>query len=210
VEHCIKALRSNEDICDQEFDKCFPLKYRELSEVHWTPVKIARRAAELLVVNSKTRVLDVGSGVGKFCLIGGLTTTGQFVGVEQRANLVKVANKLVNLFQIPSVHFIEGDARNLDWREFQGFYLYNPFVENLYSSDARIDQDSEYGSLRYRELVKWVQNRLHFLPVGTRIATYHGFGGDMPPGYELKAQEMGDGDYLRLWIKTHEPDLPSD
>jgi len=199
----LEALKSHELIRDREFDNLFPDKYQKLSETHWTPVEIARRAAQLLVIDSTTRVLDVGSGVGKFCLVGALTTPGQFVGVEQRTHLVKFAQKLVTTFQIPRVKFVEGDVRSLDWSQFHGFYIYNPFVENLYSSDVQIDQTVKFGEIRYKELVQWVQKRLHLLPVGTRVVTYHGFGGEMPPGYELKVEEPGEGDFLRLWIKTY-------
>jgi hypothetical protein len=176
--------------------------YQKISDTHWTSVEIARRAAKLLVVDSTTRVLDVGSGLGKFCLVGALATPGQFVGVEQRSHLVSIAHQIVTDCQIPRVLFVHGDARRMDWSQFQSFYLFNPFVENLYSSEERIDQTVEFGTIRYQELVRWVQQRFYRLPVGTRVATYHGFGGDMPPGYELKAEEPGDGDSLRLWVKT--------
>ena len=44
--------------------------------MHWTPVHVARRAAQFLVTGPETRVLDVGSGPGKFCLVGALATQG--------------------------------------------------------------------------------------------------------------------------------------
>jgi SAM-dependent methyltransferase len=205
LDQILEALKDHKIIRDRDFDKLFPKRYQEISETHWTPVEIARRAAQLLVVDSTTRVLDVGSGIGKFCFIGALTTPGQFVGVEQRPHLVKLAHQLVTDFQIPKVLFLEGDARGVDWSQFQSFYLYNPFVENIYSCNVRIDQTVEFGKTRYQELVRWVQKRLHLLPVGTRVATYHGFGGDMPPGYELIVEVPGDGDFLQLWIKTSNP-----
>jgi hypothetical protein len=77
-------VKNHELIRDRDFDSLFPDMYQEISDTHWTPVEIARRAAQLLVADSSTRVLDVGSGIGKFCLIGALTTSAHFVGVEQR------------------------------------------------------------------------------------------------------------------------------
>jgi hypothetical protein len=202
LDQILEAVKKHESIRDCDFDSLFPDMYQEISGTHWTPVEIARRAAQLLVVDSSTRVLDVGSGIGKFCLIGALTTSGHFVGIEQRPHLAKLAYQLVTDFKIPRVQFVSGDVRSIDWTQFQSFYLYNPFVENLYSCDSRIDKTVEFGNVRYKELVRWVQKRLHLLPIGTRVATYHGFGGDMPPGYELRVEEPGDGDFLRLWIKN--------
>ena len=87
----MRSLRAGWELTDLEFDRVYPSWVRRLSDMHWTPVEVARRAAALLAVDPTTRVLDVGSGVGKFCLIGALTTRATFVGIEQRENLVTVA-----------------------------------------------------------------------------------------------------------------------
>jgi predicted RNA methylase len=198
----LKVVENQAWVSDQEFDSIFPNHCQIPSRVHWTPIEIAKLAAKLLVVDSTTRVLDVGSGVGKFCLVGALTTPGQFVGIEQRLHLVEVGQKLVQTFQIARVQFLSGDIRDLDWSQFHSFYLYNPFIENLYSPNDRIDHSIEFNEKRYLELVRWVQRRLHLLPMGTRVVTYHGFGGDMPPEYELKAEVPAQEDFIRLWVKT--------
>lgn len=200
----LQALRDSRPVSDAQFDRIYPDHLKLLSETHWTPLEIARRGAQLLVTDSKARILDVGSGIGKFCLIGALSTSGYFYGVEQRAHLVDLSNRLAIEHGIERVRFFTGDIRNLDWAHFQGFYLYNPFVEHLYASDERIDASIDCSEQQYRDLVRWVQLRLHHLPLGTRVATYHGFGGEMPPGYELICQEPGAGDFLRLWVKTKE------
>ena len=195
------ALEEGRLVSDEEFDQIFPESIRALSDIHWTPLDIARRAAELLVIDSTTRVLDVGSGCGKFCLIGALTTSGQFCGVEQRPHLVQLARGISEAYEMKRVEFTECDIRTIDWNQFQSFYLYNPFVENLYTTDIRVDESVGFSENSYVKLVRWVQNELHNLPLGTRVATYHGFGGDMPPGYRLVVEEPGGGDFLRLWIK---------
>jgi hypothetical protein len=79
------AGRTSADACltsDLAFDALYERRIRELSPQHWTPVRIARRAAELLTLSGAKRILDVGSGVGKFCIVGALTTEAQFVGIE--------------------------------------------------------------------------------------------------------------------------------
>jgi len=36
---------------------------------------------------------------------------------------------------------------------------------------------------------------------GTRVVTYHGFGGKLPAGYALASREPAGGDALELWIR---------
>ena len=69
---------------DSRFDLVYPREIRELSDRHWTPVEVARKAAVFLVREPGTRVLDIGCGPGKFCIVGALATDGRFTGVEQR------------------------------------------------------------------------------------------------------------------------------
>lgn len=55
---------------DRAFDRLLPEHLRRLSHEHWTPVDVAIRATALLCPASGTRILDIGSGVGKPCVIG--------------------------------------------------------------------------------------------------------------------------------------------
>ncbi|MBC7690847.1 MAG: class I SAM-dependent methyltransferase [Methylotenera sp.] len=204
MKNILDALASGRTVSDREFDLFYPNDYQGLSEYHFTPVEVAKRAAELLTVNSETRILDVGSGLGKFCFVGALTSQAHFTGVEQRAHLVRISKQIALQYRVPRVEYVEGDVRALDWTQFQSFYLFNPFIENLYPSEQKIDETVESTEQRYKELIRWVQKRLHLMPVGTRVATFHGFGGDMPPGYVLHVKEEFGSDFLRLWIKDAE------
>ena len=65
---------------DEKFDLIYPPQIRELSSLHWTPVAVAAEAAKLLVTAPGTRVLDIGCGPGKFCLVGASLTDGRFTG----------------------------------------------------------------------------------------------------------------------------------
>ncbi len=189
---------------DARFDSLLPDGLRKtVSSLHWTPVQVARRAAELLVTTPHSRILDVGSGVGKFCVVGALSTAGRFYGIEQRAHLTDVASQIAKKLGVANrTEFMSEDLRKLDWSLFDGFYLYNPFIENLYPAGNRIDAQSEFSAKNYVELIQWVQQRLHTLPLQTRIVTYHGFGGEMPPGYKLMHEEPADVDFIRLWVKV--------
>ena len=49
-----RALEDGESLSDEEFDRIYPDGLQMVSETHWTPVEIAKRAARLLVVDSTT------------------------------------------------------------------------------------------------------------------------------------------------------------
>lgn len=51
---------------DTEFDWLYPKQFQLLSLKHFTLLPIAQKAAEFLSLPN-TRVLDIGSGAGKFC-----------------------------------------------------------------------------------------------------------------------------------------------
>jgi len=46
-----------------------------------------------------------------------------------------------------------------------------------------------------------VCRRLSIATQGTRVVTYHGFGGHMPRGFRLASREKAGSDELELWIK---------
>ena len=55
---------------DTNFDQMYPIRIQKLSKMHWTPIEIANKAAKFLAYRPGIKVLDIGSGVGKFCLVG--------------------------------------------------------------------------------------------------------------------------------------------
>jgi hypothetical protein len=188
---------------DEDFDHLYPDWGRRLSTVHWTPVAIARRAAQWLVTRPGTRVLDVGAGVGKFALVGSLVTDGVFYGIEQRRQFVNAAQAAAGSIGAKRAHFLHGNMMALDWKMFDAFYLYNPFLEDHRfephrgMSEVEIDVVCAY--------IEFVQRRLLRAPVGTRVATYHGFGGDLPSCYQLQPESAGAIEDLEFWIRCAEP-----
>ena len=198
----VRRLEAGAQLSDPDFDRIYPDWARRLSDVHWTPVDIARRAAELLAVDSNTRILDVGSGVGKFCLIGALSTTATFLGVEQRDNLVQVARQTSQRCGVARTQFIHGNMLDLDWNKFDAFYLYNPFYEHI-SADylTPIETVIELDPDLFRQYVVATCNKLLSAREGTRVVTYHGFGGVMPHEYRLLLREPAGSSYLEVWEK---------
>ncbi len=192
-------LRSGE-VDDETFDLLFPSDVRRLSSFHWSPIQLAMRAAELAVSEPGAKVLDVGAGAGKFCLIGSFVTEGIFFGIEQRQYLVDTARDIADRYKIPRVHFDHGNMIDYDWRSFDCIYLYNPFSENLDKS-IRIDDSCALSSDLYVIYIRAVQAKLTDLKSGTRVVTLNGFGGEFPPSYQLLHREGSDSLPLELWIK---------
>lgn len=195
------ALKQNRKVTDARFDRLYPKKIREFSKIHWTALDIALRATEFFECDRNTRLLDVGSGCGKFCVLAALKRPGRFTGIEQRPNLVEAATQVARKFRLKKVKFIHGDMADLDWSKFNAFYLFNPFIENEFKS-IRIDKQIKMGPTKYKKYVATVKRKLDAAPTGTQVVTYYGFGGRMPAGYKRMRKEKAGRDFLELWVKT--------
>ncbi len=195
-----RALRSGQRVVDRELDEVFPLEARRASRVHWTPVAVAAHAARLLADRPGATILDVGSGVGKFCLVAAATVRARIRGIEQRAHLVDIARTAAAKLQV-EVEFVHGTLDTQDPTAVDGIYLFNPFAENLSPMRDRIDDSVELSPERFRRDVAATERFLRGARVGTRVVTYCGFGGAMPEEYVLNHREW-HGSNLELWVKT--------
>lgn len=186
---------------DRRFDDELPASVQHHAAIHFTPVDVARFATGLLVSQSGTRVLDVGSGAGKFCLVAASTApTATFVGVEIRPHLVDISQQLAARHGLPNVRFIHADAFALDWSAFDSFYFYNPFAEQHHRTFV-MDRSIELAPANYDRYVAEVQRRLRRARVGTRVVTFHGLGGAMPPGWVRTLSYFVCSGFVELWIR---------
>jgi len=192
------ALRNHLPVSDAEFDRLFSAGQRFRSYAHWTPVEVAMRACALLAPTATARVLDVGSGVGKLCLVGALMTPATWVGVETEEEMVRVAERAARRLRVADrAHFVHGDATTLDWTAFDAIYMFNPFAEGLLA--AKFEPGAHE---RFARNVELARRHLASTRPGTRVLTYHGFGGQLPPGFELVHQEPARLDHLCLWLRS--------
>ena len=193
---------------DEKFDLIYPPKIRKLSSIFWTPVAVAAKAAKWLVTVQGMRVVDIGCGPGKFCLVAASLTDGRFTGVEQRHNLVAVARRAAHDLQLADVEFIHGNVLEIDFASYDAFYLFNPFEENMFQGN-KIDRAVPLSPELFKKYTSHVSARLGARPLGTRIVTYMGYADDIPSCYSCESTEFGDD--LKLWIKRREfdPDLES-
>lgn len=188
---------------DESFDQQLPVGLQLKSSVYFTPIDVARHAARLLAPEPGTRVLDIGAGAGKFCLAAAREVpSATFHGVEWRRHLVRLANRLAAKLQLANARFIHADALDVDWAEYDAFYLYNPFAEQLFEAGFTLDHTIAMRPENFVHYVTAVRQRLALARVGTRVVTYHGYGAPAPLGYELARKDTAGSDYIELWIKT--------
>ena len=109
---------------DEKFNQMYPPFIRELASMHWTPLKITRRVIQFLASGGYTKILDIGSGVGKFCLAAARCRPyAQIYGIEQRENLVEYANQAKNMLGFSNVSFHCGNFTQLNLKLYDHFYL---------------------------------------------------------------------------------------
>lgn len=187
-------------LSDQNFDRLYPASVHALASRHWTPLRVAQLAAEFLAITPESRILDIGSGPGKFCLAAAHFQPGsQYFGIEQRSNLVAEANRLKDLLQKYNVRFLHGNFTRLDFEQYDHFYFYNAFYENLRGTE-KIDQGLEYTEELYHYYNRQLFQLLDQKPSGTRLATFHSLEAEIPPAYHEVGYER-DG-LLKFWIKV--------
>lgn len=193
-----EALQHHAAVPDEAFDQVFPEELRERSHLHWTPVATAIRAAELLAPERSARVLDVGAGVGKLCLVGALVTGAMWWGVEQDPVQIAAANQAAWALDLGRrTRFVQGDGSRLAWDEFDALYFFNPFGTVMLAPHA--SPFVRYATIQ--STLRRIEQRLATTRPGTRVVTYHGWGGKLPAGYRRMSSEAAGGDFLELWIR---------
>jgi SAM-dependent methyltransferase len=195
-----RALRSGALVDDRVFDAVFPLSARLRSSLYWTPVEVAVRAAGLLADRAGATILDIGSGVGKFCIVAGAAVHANVRGIEHRPHLVEIAREAAQRIGVGAT-FDGGTIEEQDASTIDGFYLYNPFAENLCAKSEYLDGTVELSTPRFRRDVEATVALLARARVGARVVTYCGFGGDLPDGFVLALRERCAGNRLELWVK---------
>ena len=185
---------------DLNFHKLYPPGIRALARRHWTPLHVARKASVFLAPENGLRILDIGSGVGKFCLsAANQNPQSLFFGVEQRWSLIDHAETAKEILHLKNAFFIYGNFTQLDFRQYDHFYFFNAFYENLACFD-KIDDSIEYSGELFNYYNRYLYQQLAQKPAGTRLATFHTLEDEIPANFHVVGS---DGDsLLKFWIKV--------
>ena len=185
---------------DDKFNSLYPPHIQKLADQHWTPLQVAKYTADFLVQEDGVKVLDIGSGAGKFCLAAShYKPNGFFYGIEQRIELIGCSREIKSRLGLNNLSFMHGNFTQIDFKQFDHFYFYNSFYENI-AGTAKIDYTIEYSLPLYNYYNSYLFNQLEKMPFGTRVATYHTWNSQMPPGYHLLETQMDK--LLNFWIKS--------
>ncbi|MFA6275244.1 MAG: class I SAM-dependent methyltransferase [Pedobacter sp.] len=184
---------------DSSFDWLYPEHLQLISQKHWTPIRIARKAAKFLALPS-SKVLDIGSGIGKFCLTAAFHyPLTSFYGVEQRHELVHFAEEAKNYVRLQNANFIHANFTQVNFESFDHFYFYNSFWENI-DQNNKIDETIETSYNLYNYYTQFMFNMLNTRPSGTRLVTFQAEAGEIPANYMLV--ETSENSLLKMWIKA--------
>lgn len=185
---------------DEEYNQLYPADIQFLADRHWTPLKVAEKASAFLAAEPGKKILDIGSGVGKFCLSGAYYQPGSFFyGVEQRNKLVECAEAAKLLLALKNCSFIHGNFTKLSLDKFDHFYFYNAFYENL-AGTAKIDDSIAYSGELYNYYNAYLFKQLELVRKGTRLATFHAIGLEIPPCFHVVGSGLDN--LLQFWIKA--------
>lgn len=185
-------------LSEEGFNALLPGHLQKVSRIYFTPFYVARIAAQWLTEDGQKKILDIGAGVGKFCIAGAVNSDSEFHGVEYRPSLVKLANRIIAHYEIRNAFIHKGNVVETDFERFDAFYMYNPFYENLAHSD-RLNSEVELARSLYVHYFNHTEQKLDKTRPGTRLVTFHGNNFEVPGSFKkLKEAENGS---LKLWIK---------
>ena len=158
------------------------------------------RVAKLLAVEPNATILDIGAGVGKFCIVAAAAVPGaRLRGVEHHSHFVAIARDAARTIGV-DVAFAHGTLDEHDPAGVDGIYLFNPFAENLTPAEEHLDETVELSEARFWRDIKLTERFLEAARAGTRVVTYCGWGGTMPVDYDLVLRERRAGT-IELWVK---------
>lgn len=184
---------------DINFHHLYPLYIQALAQKHWTPLKVVQAASAYLAGTPGSRILDIGSGPGKFCLGAAYYHPDAFFyGIEQRLDLVQYATIAKEMLGFDQVTFMHGNLVKLDFKQYDHFYFFNSFYENL-PGTYKIDNTLTYSRQLYHYYNKYLYKQLEQMPAGTKLATYHCNEDEAPKGYHLTGSAIDQ--LLKFWIK---------
>ncbi len=132
-------------------------------------------------------------------MIGSVLSTSTFVGVEKRRNLFLQSETTAKLLGLKTAHFVNDNIVNIQFSDYDAFYYFNPFCEQIANSDW-IDKKPEFSVKKHGEYEQYVFSQLQNMPKGTKVITYCSNDFSLPVSYRINNM-MFEG-LLVLWMKS--------
>ena len=201
-EELARALRRGCPVDDDELDQHLLARWWRVAGRYFTPIAVAARAAQVLESYGVRTVLDVGSGVGKFCIVAALASDLELTGIEQRAPMVLESRRLAARFGVSHrARFERGTIEGFELASFDALYVFNSFAENVFPPSERVDATVELSAARMARDLAIVERALEGMPLEGSLLTSHGHGGEIPDTFDCVHEETAGTDVLRLWAK---------
>ena len=94
----------------------------------WSPKDMTLDVCAFLCEGGGKQILDVGSGVGRFCLEGAYyNPTCHFTGVELDEDRHNAALKVQDILDVKNASFIHSSFTEVDFTKYDSIFLFNPF-----------------------------------------------------------------------------------
>lgn len=202
TEQMLADLRANINVNDSDFDKIFPHYYQLQSAVHWSSIQVAAQIADWIKPLKRKKFIDIGCGVGKLCILLRLLTDHEIYGIEQRRNLVKIANEIIERNNLQNLFVTEENMLDLNWADYDIYYLYNPFQEHVVGEGIGVlEGNVDFDKKHFVHYTSEVFRQLAWAAPGKCLITFHGYGGSVPRSWKMtKSRHIENGD-LTMWIK---------
>ncbi|SOE23548.1 Methyltransferase domain-containing protein [Spirosomataceae bacterium TFI 002] len=183
---------------EEDFKKLVTADLQYLNAVHWTPIEVIDQILFWLKDYDALKILDIGSGVGKFCLIGGQKSHHHFTGIEKRTDFHDEGQKLLKALNLPNVSLLQADIVTFNLTAYDVIYLFNPFYEQVVNHGTRIN-DTAYQKENYLKYESYVLGHLINSVAGKMVISYEYNLMQKAKGFVL-LHEAFDG-ALGLWRK---------
>ncbi len=168
---------------DKLFLELYPKEFRLNDQMHFTPLEVTRRASHFLATQAGEKIVDIGSGIGKFCIPAAMMhTQQQFYGIEIRKDLLDASTVLQQQLGIKNLHMIHGDILQHQLTIYDHFYFFNAFYEQQDEAE-KLDRELIFKSSLYRKYHAHVYKELEKKPIGTKLATFFSQSELFPSSY---------------------------
>ena len=176
---------------DELLDSLLPEELRIHADQHFAGAYAIQLASAFLVKDqSSPHILDIGSGTGKFCLLGALLHKKvQFTGVEYRPSLVEIAVELAIQLRLTNVQIECQNILSHSFEKYHGLFMFNPFLE--YRNAQSRMQDFPDDPRQESEYVSYVRDQLSKCRPGVRLVTLYVSPEQVPGNFILQDQKMG-------------------